>query len=91
MSNRNVIQQKCDSKKNGDLNISENRRLNGSLFICRHYFFLAGAFVAFTAFAGFAVRSFSALPGVNLPLVLAAIFNALPVCGFLPVFLARHV
>src|SRR5512133_1361728 len=53
------------------------------------YFFFAGAFAFGAAFTGLAVRSFSALPGVNLPFVLAAILIALPVCGFLPVRAAR--
>jgi hypothetical protein len=44
-----------------------------------YYFFLAGAFDAFTALTGLAFRSLSALPGENLPLVLAAIFSGLPV------------
>jgi len=51
------------------------------------YFFFAGALAFGAAFL--AVRSFRALPGVNLPFVLAAILIALPVCGFLPVRAAR--
>ena len=43
------------------------------------YFFLAGVFAFGAALTGFAFRSLRALPGVNLALVLAAIFNAFPV------------
>jgi hypothetical protein len=46
----------CYSKKNGDLDISESRRLTGSICICRYYFFLAGAFAAL---AGLAIGFFN--------------------------------
>jgi len=46
----------CYSKKNGDLDISESRRLTGSICICGYYFFLAEAFAALT---GLAIRSFN--------------------------------
>lgn len=54
------------------------------VLILGYYFLLA-------TFAELAVRSFSAFPGVNLPLVLAAILMLLPVCGFLPVRAARVI
>lgn len=56
-------------------------RLDDGLYIQNQviYFFFAAGFAFAAALAGFAVRSLSALPGVNLPFVLAAILISLPV------------
>jgi len=53
---------------------------------CPYFFAFAGAgFFAAAGLAFLAPRSFSALPGLNLPEVLAAILISLPVAGFLPI------